>query len=101
MLAAKELARKTLLGAGLAIGVLLPASAPAQETFILAHGFGTDHFVHPIGQSFAENLKEVSGGALTVDYHSGGDLGDYIQQFEQTMRGGIPMTLAGPATDGA
>lgn len=99
MFAARAVVRKTLLGAGLAVAVLSSSIAQAEETFILAHGFGTDHFVHPVGETFAERLKEVSGGAMSVDYHPGGDLGDYIQQFEQTMRGGIPMTLTGPATD--
>lgn len=89
----------TLLGLGVAFALSTSASALAEETFILAHGFGTDHFVHPVGLSFAEKLKAASGGEMVVDYHPGGDLGDYTQQFEQTMRGGIPMTLAGPATD--
>jgi TRAP-type C4-dicarboxylate transport system substrate-binding protein len=75
------------------------ATAAAADAFILAHGFGTDHFVHPAGTQFTEQLARLSGGALTVEFHPGGDLGDYIQQFEQTMQGGIQMTLAGPATD--
>lgn len=87
--------------AGVAVVCVLGAapSAVAEESFILAHGFGTNHFVHPVGLSFAEELETVSGGEMVVDYHPGGDLGDYIQQFEQAMRGGIPMTLTGPATD--
>lgn len=99
MFAAKAAVRKTLLGAGLALALMSPNSVQAEEKFILAHGFGTDHFVHPVGQQFSERLKEASGGKMSVEYHPGGDLGDYIQQFEQTMRGGIPMTLTGPATD--
>lgn len=91
--------RRAVLGAGLAIALMTTGAARAEESFILAHGFGTDHFVHPVGEQFSELLADASGGAMTVDYHPGGDLGDYIQQFEQAMRGGIPMTLTGPATD--
>lgn len=82
------------------LSLLLPAPGSAQEkSFILAHGFGTDHFVHAVGEQFVARLQELSGGALQPEYHPGGDLGDYTQQFEQTMRGGIEMTLAGPAPD--
>ncbi len=73
--------------------------AAAADSFILAHAFVTDHIVHPVSLKFAERLAALSNGQLTVDYHPGGDLGDYIQQFEQTMQGGLPMTMAGLATD--
>jgi TRAP-type transport system periplasmic protein len=99
MFAAKARVRKIILSTGLALAIMSPSIAQTEETFILAHGFGTDHFVHPVGLHFSELLKDTSNGAMVVDYHPGGDLGDYIQQFEQAMRGGIPMTLTGPATD--
>lgn len=86
----------------LAISLVLTASWPSLasgESFILAHGFGGDHFVNAPGQEFTSRLNEVSGGELTVNYHPGGDLGDYIQQFEQAMQGGLEMTLSGPAPD--
>jgi TRAP-type C4-dicarboxylate transport system substrate-binding protein len=91
--------RRAVLVAGLALAVTSSGIAAAREKFILAHAFVTDHIVHPVAVRFAERLKERSNGAMTVDYHPGGDLGDYIQQFEQTMQGGIPMTMAGLATD--
>ena len=93
------LSRRSLLGVALALGVMGAEAASAEENFILAHAFVTDHIVDPVSRKFAERLAEVSGGQMTVDYHPGGDLGDYIQQFEQTMQGGIPMTMAGLATD--
>jgi TRAP-type C4-dicarboxylate transport system substrate-binding protein len=99
MLTASAMTRLSAIGAGLALLAAVPSDVRAQEEFILAHGFGTDHFTHPVGLRFAERLEELSGGTMVVDYHPGGDLGDYIQQFEQAMRGGIPMTLTGPATD--
>jgi TRAP-type C4-dicarboxylate transport system substrate-binding protein len=99
MLTAGAITRRTALGVGLAFVAAASGSVQAQEEFILAHGFGTDHFTHPVGLQFSEVLEELSNGAMVVDYHPGGDLGDYIQQFEQAMRGGIPMTLTGPATD--
>ena len=75
-----------VLSVALALANINPTPANAEDSFILAHGFGTDHFVHPVGEQFAELIAEASGGAFVVDYHPGGDLGDYIQQFEQTMR---------------
>jgi TRAP-type C4-dicarboxylate transport system substrate-binding protein len=99
MFAAGALMRKSLLGVGLALAMMSPTIAEAEETFILAHAFETEHFTHPVGLHFTKRLKEISNGAMVVDYHPGGDLGDYIQQFEQAMRGGFPMTLTGPATD--
>ena len=99
MLTASAITRLTAMGAGLALMAAAPNDVRAQEEFILAHGFGTDHFTHPVGLHFSELLAEQSAGSMVVDYHPGGDLGDYIQQFEQAMRGGIPMTLTGPATD--
>lgn len=86
---------------GLCLCALALATAPAaaQESFVLAHGFGLDHFVQGAGEAFTERLAEISDGQMTVEYHPGGALGDYIQQFEQTMQGGIQMTLTGPATD--
>lgn len=90
--------RRAVLGAALALAGA-PANLAAADDFILAHAFVTDHIVHPVSLKFAERLAELSGGQLMVDYHPGGDLGDYIQQFEQTMQGGIPMTMAGLATD--
>ena len=99
MLTASAITRRAAIGAGLAFVMAASGSVRAQEEFILAHGFGTDHFTHPVGLHFSELLEDRSNGAMVVDYHPGGDLGDYIQQFEQAMRGGIPMTLTGPATD--
>ena len=99
MLTASAITRRAAIGAGLAFVMAASGSVRAQEEFILAHGFGTDHFTHPVGLHFSELLEDLSNGAMVVDYHPGGDLGDYIQQFEQAMRGGIPMTLTGPATD--
>ncbi len=91
--------RTTTTAAVVAATTAFASPAQAEESFILAHAFVTDHLVHPVSVEFMEVLEEVSGGAMTVDYHPGGDLGDYIQQFEQTMQGGLPMTMTGLATD--
>ncbi len=98
--------KSTKLGIGLAIVLGLAAvtgygarPAEAAKKFIHAHAFVTDHIVHPVSLEFIKKLEEVSGGALEVEYHPGGDLGDYIQQFEQVMRGSLPMSMVGLATD--
>ena len=99
MSAAKKALSFCAVGLSMAVSVAFVEVASAEEKFILAHHFGTDHFVNPVAIAFSEKLSAESGGELVVDNHPGGDLGDYIQQFEKTMRGGIPMMLTGPATD--
>jgi len=92
-----------VLAAGMAVALLgsgdfaRPANAKAK--FIHAHAFVTDHIVHPVSVKFMEKLKELSGGSIEIEYHPGGDLGDYTAQFEQVMRGSLPMSMVGLATD--
>lgn len=73
--------------------------AIAKTKFILAHAFATEHIVHPVSQKFMEKVAELSGGEIEIEYHPGGDLGDYIQQFEQVMQGTLQMSMVGLATD--
>ena len=90
------------LAAAFAVAVMsLPAAGPAlaQTKFILAHPMTTDHINHTTAQDFIVKLKELSGGKLEVEYHPGGDLGDWVVQFEQVMQGALPMSMTWLASD--
>ena len=92
--------RKLLLG-GMAAGVIAAgtATAPAnaEEKFILAHAMNTDHVFHALSERFMAELGDKSG--VTIDYHPGGDLGDWVSLFEQSMQGVVPMTLTWASSD--
>ena len=71
--------------------------ASAEEEFILAHAMNTDHVFHALSERFMDELGEDSG--ITIDYHPGGDLGDWVSLFEQSMQGVVPMTLTWASSD--
>ena len=85
-----------LIGAALALGVAaMPAGA--AEKFIFAHPMNTDHVFHAISERFMSELGDKSG--VSIDYHPGGDLGDWTSLFEQSMQGVVPMTLTWASSD--
>ncbi len=92
--------RKLLLS-GMAAGAIAAsaATAPAnaEEEFILAHAMNTDHVFHALSERFLSELGDKSG--VTIDYHPGGDLGDWVSLFEQSMQGVVPMTLTWASSD--
>ena len=63
----------------------------ASDQFILAHAMNTDHVFHAISERFLADVDE--DGGISIQYHPGGDLGDWTSLFEQTMLGVVPMTL--------
>ena len=71
--------------------------ASAEEEFILAHAMNTDHVFHALSERFMDELGEDSG--ITINYHPGGDLGDWVSLFEQSMQGVVPMTLTWASSD--
>ena len=86
--------------AGLVAGVTLAAGqATAAEKFIHAHPMTADHIFHPMSQKFMDKLKELLPGKFEVEYHPGGDLGDWTSLFEQVMRGTIPMSMTYGASE--
>ncbi len=72
-------------------------AANADEEFILAHAMNTDHVFHAISERFMAELGDASG--VSIAYHLGGDLGDWVSLFEQSMQGVIPMTLTWASSD--
>ncbi|QEQ96662.1 TRAP transporter substrate-binding protein DctP [Neptunomonas concharum] len=91
---------KTLFtGCTLAASIALtPLSSYAGEDFILAQAMTTDHIFHASSEQFMENLK-AQQSRYNVEYHPGGDLGDWTSQFEQAMQGVIPMTMTYGASE--
>ncbi len=82
--------------AAIAAGAWAPA-ASADEEFILAHAMNTDHVFHAISERFMAELGDASG--VSIAYHPGGDLGDWVSLFEQSMQGVVPMTLTWASSD--
>ena len=85
-----------LVATALSVGI---ATTPvkAEEKFILAHAMNTDHVFHAISERFMAELGDSSG--ISIDYHPGGDLGDWVSLFEQSMQGVVPMTLTWASSD--
>ena len=50
-----------------------------------------DHVFHAISERYIADLADQSG--IEIEYHPGGDLGDWTSLFEQAMQGVVPMTL--------
>ena len=85
-----------LVATALSIGIAtMPAKA--EEKFILAHAMNTDHVFHAISERFMAELGDDSG--ISIAYHPGGDLGDWVSLFEQSMQGVVPMTLTWASSD--
>ncbi|WP_461538540.1 TRAP transporter substrate-binding protein DctP [Spongorhabdus nitratireducens] len=88
----------TIVSLTLAISLPVAETASAKDSFILAQSYPTDHIFHASSEKFMEALKQQNS-KLNVEYHPGGDLGDWASQFEQAMHGSIPMTLSFGASE--
>ena len=100
----KTLRRPLLYGAmaaAIAVGATAlqadSRKAEAAENFIFAHAMNTDHVFHAISERFMGELGDMSG--VEIEYHPGGDLGDWTSLFEQSMQGVVPMTLTWASSD--
>lgn len=84
---------QAILGAAL-FGLLLNTpSVNAKDKFILAHALPEGHIFHSTSNKFMDSVNKTCPNSFKIDYHLGGDLGDWTSQFEQAMTGAIPMTL--------
>ena len=79
----------------------LPLTGPAQAgtDVILANSMDAANIQNVASRAFIEKLEELSGGEIKVEHHPGGDLGDWVGLFEQTMQGGIQMTQTWNASE--
>ncbi|MES0884023.1 TRAP transporter substrate-binding protein DctP [Roseibium sp. SCP14] len=84
------LAAATVVATGLSV-----TAASSADSFTLAHPMPPEHIFHPTSEKFMEALGEN----FEVEYHPGGDLGDWTSLFEQAMQGAVPMTMTFAATD--
>ncbi|WP_271271301.1 TRAP transporter substrate-binding protein DctP [Aliamphritea hakodatensis] len=80
--------------AGALIGGVATAAQAAGNGHILAHVMPTDHIFNSVSEQFISKLDELSGGTVKIEYHPGGDLGDWATITEQVMQGALPMTMA-------
>jgi TRAP-type C4-dicarboxylate transport system substrate-binding protein len=92
---AKSISCAVVLVAALASSPLLQAA----ENVVLAHAMSKEHIFNPIADRFLASLEKKAPGMFDVEYHPGGDLGDWTSQFEQTIVGEIGMTMTFPAAD--
>ena len=91
----RNLAASSIAAAALLLSAASPANA--EEEFIFAHAMNTDHVFHAISERYMAELGDSSG--VSIDYHPGGDLGDWTSLFEQSMQGVVPMTLTWASSD--
>ncbi len=84
---------KLLACAVTAIGLQFSQPLHAEESFILSHALPEAHIFHPTAKTFMKSLAKTCSGEFNVEYHLGGDLGDWTVQFEQAMVGVIPATF--------
>ena len=83
---------KLILGAAVAVGLCAPV-AQAEEA-ILAHIMDSQHIFDHVSQRFMTRLDELSDGTFNIEYHPGGDLGDWTSITEQVAQGAIEMTIS-------
>lgn len=81
-----------------AVSLPLASNAQADDSFILAQAMNTDHIFHATSEQFITEL-DAQNPDYDVEYHPGGDLGDWTSLFEQTMQGAIPMTITYGASE--
>ncbi len=70
------------------------ASSVSAQDIILGHVMDQEHIFHKVSEQFIERLDELSGGAMSVSYHPGGDLGDWTSIVEQVAQGAVQMTMS-------
>ncbi|MBE9399700.1 TRAP transporter substrate-binding protein DctP [Pontibacterium sp. N1Y112] len=91
--------KSTLSVCALSAAMAMPFTQSAQaEELMLAHAYPTDHIFHLTSETFTNQLK-AQGSTIEVDYHPGGDLGDWASIFEQSMEGVVPMTMSFGASE--
>ncbi|MES0884952.1 TRAP transporter substrate-binding protein DctP [Roseibium sp. SCP14] len=88
--------RTVAASAAVSVVALTASQVHAAEDFIFAHAMNTDHVFHSLSGRFMEGIE---GSGVSVDYHPGGDLGDWTSLFEQSMQGVVPMTLTWGASE--
>ena len=96
----KSTIKSTLSACVITAALTLPTmqSAQAGDEFMLAHAYPTDHIFHLASETFTDQLAK-QGSTMSIDYHPGGDLGDWASIFEQSMEGVVPMSMSFGASE--
>ncbi len=90
----KKALAATAIAAAMVTATMPSMVQAAERGHILAHVMPTDHIFNSVSEEFMRKLDELSGGKVKIEYHPGGDLGDWSTITEQVMQGAIPMTMA-------
>lgn len=69
-----------------------PAEKPTYHWKYSAH-LSPEHYTVIGAKKFAERVKELSGGRITIDVYDSGALGDWIPVFEEVMKGTIQLQV--------
>lgn len=81
--------------AGAEAGEKKEETAPAEKvTFKMGSTSPAGSFHETICQTFADNVKEVSGGAMTVEVNMGGVLGNTLSHYSQLGQGDLDFFMA-------
>lgn len=67
-------------------------------TLIMADGTGKGAAGNLWGEAITENVSEITGGKLTIDYHPNGELGGDTDLLRQEQADDIQMVITQPST---
>ncbi|MGB1239633.1 MAG: TRAP transporter substrate-binding protein DctP [Pseudomonadales bacterium] len=78
----------------LAASVSMATLSQAAEKVVLAHPMPQEHIFSPIAERFQNALASKLPESFDIQYHPGGDLGDWTSLVEQTIAGEIGMSMS-------
>ncbi|MBB1202771.1 TRAP transporter substrate-binding protein [Enterobacteriaceae bacterium 89] len=91
-------ATRTLIGASLLALAVGSASAAEKVTLKLAHNLERSHVVHQAYEQMAKEVKELSGGSMTIRIYPSSQMGSARETMELLQNGALDMTK-GSASD--
>ena len=83
---------RALLALGLGSFLVSCGDVSDRQVLRLAHNLNQDHPVHLAMEHMAEQLDELSGGAMSISIYSGGQLGSEREVIELLQIGSVSMT---------
>ena len=91
--------RRSLLGAGAALTVGLPAIRPARAAveLRLTHPADTSHPVHIEAEAMVKRIAERTNGQVKITIFPNNALGSPVEAAQQTRLGAIDMMMLNPA----
>lgn len=91
--------RRSVLGAGAALSVALPAIRPARAAveLRLTHPADTSHPVHIEAEAMVKRIAERTNGQVKIAIFPNNALGSPVEAAQQTRLGAIDMMMLNPA----